>query len=258
MLSVFRDGFGFPVIDISSTTVESLGASLAMCVPSGGSNVELMSPAVTGAPLAQSLQGFLDRRGPGLFAMMLEADDPDRAADALAARGLQVLPLMSGATGRDIHPRSAHGVLVRVYPTGSFGERIPEGSRSLGISGIVRVRIVVTDLDRAVATFTAGFGLDAGPRSRNAGVRTATVHTPSGAAIELVGDPDDSTPLGSLVATQLASRGEGLFALVHQAGDLGAVERSLSARGLPSTTVDGTLTLDPASVFGARIMIESG
>ena len=73
IITTFRDQFGMPVIDISDSSVDSLGARLAMCVPPGGSNIELMCPAVPEAPLSQSLQRFLDKRGEGLFALMLEA-----------------------------------------------------------------------------------------------------------------------------------------------------------------------------------------
>ena len=119
-VATFRDQLGMPVIDLSEGSVESLGASLAMCVPEGGSNIELMSPADPAAPLSQSLQRFLDRRGEGLFALMLEAPDPNAEAEELSGRGLNVLPVMAGATGRDVHPNSTHGVLIRVYPVGSF------------------------------------------------------------------------------------------------------------------------------------------
>ena len=120
IISLFRDKLGMPVLDISDSSVASLGASLAMCVPEGGSNIELMSPADPTAPLSQSLQRFLDRRGEGLFALMLEAPNPNAEAEDLIGRGLNVLPLMAGAGGRDVHPNSTHGVLIRVYPVNSF------------------------------------------------------------------------------------------------------------------------------------------
>ena len=46
-----------------------------MCTLGRGSNVELMSPANPGAPLNASLQKFVNHRGEGLFALMLEAPD---------------------------------------------------------------------------------------------------------------------------------------------------------------------------------------
>ena len=75
---------------MSETSVDSLGAKLAMCVPAGGSNIELMSPANPQAPLSQSLQRFLDRRGDGLFALMLEAPVPNEEADRLLEESLQI------------------------------------------------------------------------------------------------------------------------------------------------------------------------
>ncbi len=115
-VATFRDVLGMPVVDFSPSTAATLGASVGMCVPPGGSNIELMSPVDPGKPLSQALQAFLDRRGEGPYALMLEAPDPDAEAIELAARGLEVLPLMPGAGGRDVHPRSTHGVLVRGLP----------------------------------------------------------------------------------------------------------------------------------------------
>src|SRR5947209_2156379 len=93
-VATFRDVFGMPVVDHSHHTVPALGAHIAMCVPAGGSNVELMAPATPGLPLSEALQKFLDRRGQGPYALMLEAPDPDVEAEALASRGLDVLGLM--------------------------------------------------------------------------------------------------------------------------------------------------------------------
>ena len=78
MVETFRDRFGLPVIDISETTVSSLGAKLAMCVPAGGSNIELMSPADPAAPLSQSLSRFLDRLG--VMSEILRACCPNGAS----------------------------------------------------------------------------------------------------------------------------------------------------------------------------------
>ena len=36
IVTTFRDQFGMPVIDISDSSVDSLGAKLAMCVPQRG------------------------------------------------------------------------------------------------------------------------------------------------------------------------------------------------------------------------------
>ena len=51
-VKVFRDEFGMPVTDFSDQTVSALGAHVAMCQPSGGSNIELMAPANPAKPLS--------------------------------------------------------------------------------------------------------------------------------------------------------------------------------------------------------------
>ncbi|MCZ6854694.1 MAG: VOC family protein, partial [Gammaproteobacteria bacterium] len=151
VVATFRDQFGMPVIDLSPGSIDSLGAKLAMCVPPGGSNIELMSPGDPEAPLSQSLQRFLDRRGDGLFALMLEAPVPDEEAERMLDKGLNVLPLMVGAGGRDVHPRSTHGVLIRVYPVNSYRAQQEATEQTLNLSGISRVVIAVENLDEAMA-----------------------------------------------------------------------------------------------------------
>ena len=232
-VETFRQEYGLPVIDLSPGSVESLGAKLAMCVPEGGSNIELMSPADPQAPLAQSLSRFLERRGEGLFALMLEAPDPDREAVGLAARGLNVLPRMSGAGGRDVHPNSTDGVLIRVYPINSFaGERSRSSS---GLSGIMRVIVAVRDLDHARRVYQAGFGLacDAAYDDELRGVRGFICRPPAGGVIDFVTPTDVDRPFARDVTSFLEDR-PGLYALV----------------------LNGDFDRESDTVFGARILVE--
>ena len=232
-VDTFRHDYGLPVIDLSPGSVESLGAKLAMCVPEGGSNIELMSPAEPQAPLSQSLSRFLERRGEGLFALMLEAPDPDREAVGLTERGLNVLPLMAGAGGRDVHPNSTDGVLIRVYPTKSFGgETSPSAS---GLSGIMRVIVAVRDLAHARRAYETGFGLacDAAHDDDLRGVRAFICRPPAGGVIEFVTPTDVDRPFARDVATFLEDR-PGLYALV----------------------LHGETPRESATVFGARIIVE--
>ena len=232
-IETFRQQLGLPVVDLSSGSVDSLGAKLAMCVPEGGSNIELMSPANPAAPLSESLTRFLQRRGEGLFALMLEAPNPDEEAARLAERGLNVLPLMEGASGRDVHPNSTHGVLIRVYPTNSFaGATSP--SRS-GLSGIMRTVVAVRDLRHARTVYETGLGLacDAEHDDESRGVRGFLCRPPAGGAIEFVTPTDLHRPFASEVATFLKDR-EGLYALTLHAEE----------------------PRQPITIFGARILIE--
>lgn len=263
MLRTFRDDFGLPVVDISAASVGSLGAKLGMCVPDGGSNIELMSPAVPEAPLSQSLTRFLDRRGDGLFALMLEAPDPDAEAELLLERGLQVLPLMAGAGGRDVHPRSTHGVLIRVYPNDSFqapADQIQRsGERALGLSGITRVMIAVRDLDQAMQVYGAGLGLEIGAAGTDPtqGVRRCLFRPPRGGVIELLAVADGTRPFAAAIDAQLHGKGEGLFALVLGADDPQAAAAALAQRGVAVAGGEGwpgDAVID--SAHGVRILIE--
>ena len=250
----FREAFGMPVIDLSQGSIQSLGAKLAMCVPEGGSNIELMCPADPEAPLSQSLQKFLDRRGPGLFALMLEAPDPNSEAQELSGRGLQVLPLMEGAGGRDVHPRSTHGVLIRVYPNDSFQGVTEDVSRSPNISGIERVVIGVRNVAAAAAVYGRGFGLEVGDPEVDAerGVRRVLCTPPKGGLIELVAPTDEQRPFARDLAKFLDEKREGMYALVLQAEDPTSAAEYLSDHGLPRR---GDRPIE-TSVFGARLLIE--
>src|SRR3954449_5073258 len=161
-LTTFRDVLAMPVADFSERTVAAVGAHVAMVAPPGGSNIELMGPADPSKPLSQALAKFLDRRGEGFYALMLEAPDPDAEAVVLAERGLDVLPLMAGAGGRDLHPRSTHGVLIRVYPDDSA----PAGQHESGaphLSGITTVIVATADASLAANAYGHGLGLEADP-----------------------------------------------------------------------------------------------
>lgn len=265
IVRTFRDALGMPVVDASASSAASLGAKLALCVPDGGSNIELMSPEDPAAPLSQSLQRFLDRRGDGLFALMLEAPEPNAEAEVLAARGLDVLPLMPGAAGRDVHPRSTCGVLIRVYPVDSFqaaSEQIQRNeARALGLSGVARVVIAVRDLKRALDVYGRRFALDARePRlDPRRGVSAAICLPPAGGRIELVEPTDSRQPFAAAIAERLSRAGEGMFALVLQASEPAAVAAALRERGLqlrPFAGQPGAIEIDPRSLFGARVLVE--
>jgi len=252
MIDTFRNAFGMPVVDLSGTSVESLGARLGMCVPPGGSNIELMSPADPGAPLSQSLQRFLDRRGPGLFALMLEAASPDDEAERLAANGLSVLPLMAGAGGRDVHPKSTQGVLIRIYPTGSFHGSAPAPAAALGLSGIRRVQVAVRDLDHAAGTWAGKLGLASEPAVDDdaRGVSYVRCQPPAGGVIELIAVRDRTMRFAAQLSAHLEARGEGLYALVLSAPDREAARSSLAGRGVAFSSDFS------AAVFGARVQLE--
>jgi hypothetical protein len=265
-VNTFRDRYGMPVIDLSESSVESLGAKLAMCVPNGGSNIEIMSPADPLAPLSQSLQRCIDSRGEGFFALMLEAPDPDAEAEDLLDRGLNVLPLMAGAAGRDVHPNSTHGVLVRVYPVNSFQGQdyvTSNSSQTPALSGIQRVIIAVHDLDHAVEVYGNMFAMDISDPVEDAtrGIRSAICTPATGGLIELVSVMDAKQPFAKSIDDFLRDNREGMYAIALQSVDVQASAKVLAEQGLKvSASADSPdiLEVDRSSNFGALVRIEAG
>jgi catechol 2,3-dioxygenase-like lactoylglutathione lyase family enzyme len=252
-MATFGDGFGVPVADFSGRTVPALGAHVAMCVPEGGSNIELMSPADPDKPLSQALQKFLRRRGDGLYALMLEAPDPDAEAVVLSDRGLEVLPLMAGAGGRDVHPRSTHGVLIRVYPdnsvtTGPFPGQPP------GLSGIMKVVVATADASIAAHAYESGLGLEVRPAVRDdeRGVMSVSCQAPRGGVIELVSPVDPGNPFAQEIDRCVKEDHGGMYALVLHADDPQAARAALSDRGLATRPTP----IPHIAACGTRFLIE--
>ena len=252
-ISTFRDVLGMPVADFSDRTVPTLGAHVAMCTPDGGSNIELMSPADPGKPLSQALQKFLRRRGEGLYALMLEAPDPNAEADALSGRGVDVLPLMDGAGGRDVHPRSTHGVLIRVYPdnsvtTGPFPAEAP------GLSGITRVVVATADASIAAHAYEAGLGLSATApvHDEERGVMSVQCRAPRGGVIELVSPVATDHPFAQDIDRCVKEDHGGMYALVLHAADPGAAVSVLRDRGI----AEQPTPVPHLVAYGTRFLIE--
>ena len=264
LFGFFNDKLGMPVLDLSKMSLADYGAALGMCTPEGGSNIELMCPVDPQTPLSKSLQGFLDRRGEGLFALMLEAPVPDDEADELTERGMNMMPLMPGSFGRDVHPSSTHGVLIRVYPVDSFkgvykGE-LDDSAPSL--SGIRRVIIAVGDVTKAVEVYGSRFNMPMGDivDDTERGVLSALCQPPTGGAIELVQAKDISKPFAHAIAQHLQEDREGMYALVLESPDLAATEKALKGKGLTvKAAADSAkvLEISRADAFGALIRIEA-
>lgn len=253
-LELFGDALAMPVADMSDSTVASLGAHVAMCQPDGGSNIELMAPATPGLPLSDAIQKTIDRRGEGFYALMLEAPDPDAEAEELIERKVEVLPLMAGAGGRDVHPRSTNGVLIRVYPDGSVSQPAESRTGLVGLSGITRAIVATGDAVEAAHAYGEGLGLAVAEPviDDERGIRSAIVTPPAGGLIELVSAIEPVRPFGAAIRRAVEERGQGLFAIVLEADDRAAALEALADRGLSFGGPDDNET----TVFGARIMVE--
>jgi methylmalonyl-CoA/ethylmalonyl-CoA epimerase len=267
-IATFRDVLGMPVYEFDWVR-RSLGIRMALCVPAGGSHIELMSPEDPTRPHSGSLIRFLERRGEGLFALMLYAPDPNAETEELAARGLEAMPLMQDAGGRDFHPKNTHGVLIRIYPSGMAADLDRELEQGLGplresrarLTGICRVILAVRDLDDAVAVYRDRLGIATrlyGTDSAR-GVRIAVCTPASGGAIELRSPTEERTSAGRELAAFLRDRGEGMYALVLESSDPTATVSALRAKGISpqrSAADPGQWQIDPAAAHGVRLRVE--
>jgi methylmalonyl-CoA/ethylmalonyl-CoA epimerase len=270
-IATFRDRLGMPVYEFEWVR-KALGIRMSLCVPAGGSHIELMSPDDPARSHSGSLIRFLDRRGEGLFALMLYAPGPNAEAEALATRGLAVMPLMQDAGGRDIHPKNTHGVLIRIYPSAMAADLERELAEGLGpismresrahLSGISRVIVAVRDLDDAIVVYRDRLGIRTSLQGTESarGVRVAVCEPSNGGKIELRSAIDDQRGSARELAACLGERGEGMYALVLESVDLDSTAAALRAKGIAlqrSATDPKQWKIDAASVHGVRIRIES-
>ncbi len=264
-LETFRDGLGMPVHEFEWVR-KALGIRMSLCVPPGGSHIELMSPADPARAHGASLIRFLERRGEGLFALMLYAPDPNAEAEALARRGLEVMPLMQDAGGRDIHPKNTHGVLIRIFPSAMEADLERELEQGLGraresrahLSGIARVILAVRDLDDAVAVYRDRLGIPTRMGSMDS-ARVAVCQPPSGGTIELALPIDDGGSPWQGLAAFVRERGEGMYALVLESPDPEATATVLRAKGIDVRRCGADSTrwdIDPEAIHGARVRLE--
>jgi catechol 2,3-dioxygenase-like lactoylglutathione lyase family enzyme len=263
----FRDVLGMPVYEFDWVR-RSLGIRMSLCVPAGGSHIELMSPEDPARSHSGSLIRFLERRGEGLFALMLYAPDPNAEAVSLATRGLEAMPLMQDAGGRDFHPKNTHGVLIRIYPSAMAADLEQELDHGLGraresrahLTGIARVILAVRDLDDAVSVYRDRFGiathvLGADPAR---GLRVALCTPASGGTIELRSPVDDRESNARELEAFLRDRGEGMYALVLESSAPEATASVLRAKGIPlRRSAADQWEIDPAAVHGVRLRIEA-
>lgn len=85
----------------------------------GQGRIELVTPTSDDTPVGR----FLDRRGPGMHHVALEANDLRAALDELEASGVQLIDRtprrgLFGLEVAFVHPDSVHGVLTEVVSSG--------------------------------------------------------------------------------------------------------------------------------------------
>jgi hypothetical protein len=169
---------------------------------------------------------------------------------------------MAGAGGRDVHPNSTHGVLVRVYPVDSFTGDRPEKADPEALSGITRVIIAVNDLEHAAKVYGQMFALEttATRVDPERGVGSVICTPPSGGQIELVAVEDATRPFAKSINAFLESHQEGMYALVLSSHNLPELANRLTTQGLVvRTSADSPdcLEIERAELFGALLRIEA-
>jgi methylmalonyl-CoA epimerase len=108
-LDTFTDNFGFPLS--RKGAVAALNIERAF-LEIGDASLELFQPTNDQNPVSK----FLTARGEGMYLLSLEVDDLQKAADALAPKGIKVTvqALPDGMKLGFISPKDAHGVLLQL------------------------------------------------------------------------------------------------------------------------------------------------
>lgn len=98
LVATFREKFGVPVIDMSETSVDSLGADLSKA-------------------FANSIQSYLETRGEGMYALVLQTPDLDDTVSVLSERGLN--PSRVSQDAIEVSPAQAFGARIRIESAGA-------------------------------------------------------------------------------------------------------------------------------------------
>jgi len=88
------------------------GVRSAVCTPPSGGVIALVSVYNRNQPFAESVAEFLDSRGEGMYALVLQSRDLQKSAKNLAARGVEV------------HNVAASPDLLEIERASTFGARM--------------------------------------------------------------------------------------------------------------------------------------
>jgi methylmalonyl-CoA/ethylmalonyl-CoA epimerase len=201
-------------------------------LPAGeGTFVELLTPTRGDSAGAR----FLERRGQGMYLLILETDRYDELLAHLGAEGVRITgESVTPHRSAFVHPGAVNGVFMEIVET-------PRGSNPWPAAGpawpqrvftpltrrIRQVAVLVRDLDAAVHRWERLFGVRESNRFpiSFAGMDAAILPLTGGhTCIELA----QPTVAGSAAARYLERHGEGLYLLIFEVGDLERVTTHLS------------------------------
>ncbi len=201
-------------------------------LPAGeGTFVELLEPTRGDSAGAR----FLERRGQGMYLLVLETDRYQDLLARLRSQGVRITQESAEPhTSAFVHPSAASGVFMEIVET-------PQGKNPWPAAGptwpgraftpltkrIRQVAVLVRDLDAAVAQWERLFGLRESNRFHIsfAGMDAAILPLTGGhTCIELA----QPTVAGSAAQRYLDRHGEGLYLLIFEVDDLERVTEHLS------------------------------
>lgn len=192
----------------------------AALIPTSIGRFELLQPTTPESVVGR----FLERRGQGMHHVCFGVDDIVGACARLRQRGAELIQgkPRQGLTGlvEFVHPRSTGGVLVEVVQA----TRLTPASTDLRFH---HVTIAVKDRDTAAKLWQERLGVPLKRRMVSEGFQMATAWLDVGdAEVEFAQQLNETGP----VARAIASRGEGLHAVVLESSDPASVaERARQA-----------------------------
>ena len=231
-LGFYRDALGLRVT--ADEVIEDQGVR-GVLLAAGDGEIELIQPVREGTGVAR----FLETRGEGLHHVCFESDDVGAELEAARAKGLALIDQaprrgLAGMIGF-LHPRATRGVLVEFAtppedPAEVQADHVHDMAYVGGlVTNLDHVVVAVSDLEAGVQTWHANFDLpveridDAPPL----GIRQAIL--PLGSAfVEVI------TPLREegAVATFLKDKGEGMYLVSLEVGDLDGAVAALREKGV--------------------------
>jgi methylmalonyl-CoA epimerase len=196
-LRFYRDVLGLE--DITTMTLEDRGLKIGL-VKAGVSEIELLEPTNQ----ENTVQRFLDRRGPGLHHVCFEVDDVEASMRHFESRGAEFLDPVPrpGAVGlvSFMPPSVADGVLVELAQTSGYtlpsdGEvAMPDALAPTFVRATVRSAPSVPYSRPGLSTATSG-GVEVRPwRAPRPAEPTPSPDEPSPPPAELSPSPVESAP----------------------------------------------------------------
>lgn len=232
----YRDVLGLHVH--VEAIIEDQGVKAAL-LTIGNSEIELLEPINNNGGVGK----FLERRGEGLHHVCFETDDVDAELATTKAKGIELIDQKprKGLAGMIcfLHPRANHGVLVEyAQPRGADGQELgvhadpnPEAPTHDPLpEKIDHIAIAVKDLDAAVKTFNANFGLPMARRGEEAALQIKSAFLTIGDAwLELFQPTSADNPAAKFIV----ERGEGMYLLSLEVENLDAAKQHLEKRSIP-------------------------